>query len=358
MALARAENRPKVRRMLKPRHTTTAIRDVDAFRDALHAWFCKNMREYPWRRTRDPYRILVSEVMLQQTQIATVLGKGYYTRFLDAFPDVHALAAADDTGLLKAWEGLGYYRRARMLRDTARAVIGRHGGDFPHEPAALAALPGIGRYTAGALRAFAFGLPAVVVDGNVVRLLARLMNFSKAVDDAPGQRQIWKWAETLADPERPRSYHAALMELGQTHCRPGTPDCHACPVARFCQCRKPAMLPIKSRKNRITEVTEHAVWLRDKAGRILLHQESGSRRTGLWKLPVRDADELGHLPEIARHSYPITRYRVSLRVHDGNAGKSAVTPQDGDAWVNPDECAMLPVAAPFKRVIASLIEDF
>ncbi|RPJ32619.1 MAG: A/G-specific adenine glycosylase, partial [Verrucomicrobiaceae bacterium] len=121
--------------------------------------------------------------MLQQTQIATVLGKGYYTRFLAAFPDVETLAAADDAALLKAWEGLGYYRRARMLRETARAVIAEHGGRFPHELDALLKLPGIGRYTAGALRAFAFGLPAVLVDGNVSRVLSRLMDFSAAVDE-------------------------------------------------------------------------------------------------------------------------------------------------------------------------------
>jgi A/G-specific adenine glycosylase len=347
-----------IRRVLKPRHTTSAIRDAKAFRDALDEWFSANKRDYPWRRTHDPYRILVSEVMLQQTQIATVLGKGYYTRFLDRFPDLHALADADDGGLLKAWEGLGYYRRVRMLQGTARAVIERHAGGFPRELDALMSLPGIGRYTAGALRAFAFGLPAVVVDGNISRVLARLMDFKDAVDDAPGRRRIWKWAEALADPERPRSYHAAMMELGQTHCRPGTPDCHACPVARFCRCRRPARLPVKSRRTLITGITEHAVWQRDPAGRVLLHRESGSRRNGMWRLPLRDAAELQHLPEIARHNYPITRYQVTLHVHHGNAGKSIIAPQKHDTWVHPDDCAALPVAAPFKRVITQLMRDF
>jgi len=154
-----------------------ALKSRVAFRNALVKWFGRHGKDYPWRRTRDPYAVLVSEVMLQQTQLATVLGKGYYGGFLAVFPDLEALAAADDERLLKAWEGLGYYRRARMLRETARAVIARHGGEFPREVADLLELPGIGRYTAGAVRAFAFELPGAVVDGNVTRVLARLMDF-------------------------------------------------------------------------------------------------------------------------------------------------------------------------------------
>jgi len=210
-----------------------------AFRNALVNWFGRQGKDYPWRRTRDGYAVLVSEVMLQQTQIATVLGKAYYTRFLATFPDVAALAAADDERLLKAWEGLGYYRRARMLRDTAQAVIARHAGTFPRELADLLDLPGIGPYTARALRAFAFDLPGAVVDGNVVRVLARLMDFSEAVDSAAGQRQMAAWAETLEDKRQPRVYNSALMELGQTLCRPGVPDCGTCPVARFCKAQAP-----------------------------------------------------------------------------------------------------------------------
>ena len=153
-------------------------------------------------------------------------------------------------------------------------------------------LPGIGRYTAGALRAFAFGLPAVLVDGNVSRVLSRLMDSAEPIDETPGIKQIWQWAEELADPKRPRAYHAALMELGQTVCRPGIPDCLRCPVAGFCKARQPELLPVKARKTAITAVDEHAVWLRDAKGRVLLHHEAGKRRTGLWKLPVREAAEI------------------------------------------------------------------
>ena len=296
--------------------------------------------------------------MLQQTQIATVLGKNYYSRFLHAFPDVHALAQAGDAPLLKAWEGLGYYRRARMLRETAREVISRHGGEFPSGLTELLELPGIGRYTAGALRAFAFGLPAVLVDGNVSRVLARMMDFDSPVDSPPGLRQIWDWAATLADDRRPRAYHAALMELGQTICRPGMPDCQSCPIAAYCRCRKPQELPVKTRKVAVTPITEHAIWLRDPHGNVLLHHESGSRRTGLWKLPLRPQADLRQLPVIAEESYSITRYRVTLHVHDARAGNSRITLGPGDAWVTMEDLPGLAMAAPFRRVIHRLLQDF
>jgi A/G-specific adenine glycosylase len=346
----------KLSAVLKPRRETDPVKYSQPFRDALVAWFRKNGRDYPWRRTRDPYAVLVSEVMLQQTQIATVLGKGYYTRFLDAFPDAETLAMADDDSLLKAWEGLGYYRRARMLRDTARALVEKHGGRFPKELADLLELPGVGRYTAGALRAFAFAKPAVLVDGNVSRVISRLTDFSEPVDEPAGIRRIWEWAETLADDRHPREYHSALMELGQTVCRTGTPDCLSCPVARFCATRRPELLPVKKRKTVLTEVTEHALWLRDGTGRLLLHQEAGKRRTGLWKLPLRDAGELAAMPLLAEHRYGITRYRVTLRVHQGDASVSV--PVEGDTWIDSREIPGLAMAAPFRKVVERLIEDF
>lgn len=341
--------------MLKPRFASSPLDHPAEFQDALVAWFGKHGKDYPWRRTHNPYEILVSEVMLQQTQISTVLGKGYYTRFLSVFPTAEKLASADDASLLKAWEGLGYYRRARMLRDSARALIAEHGGCFPHETTALMALPGIGRYTAGALRAFAFGLPAVLVDGNVSRVLSRIMDFSQAVDESPGQRQIWAWAEILADDESPRLYHAALMELGQTICRPGIPDCMACPISRFCKTQHPSELPLKTRKATITSIDEHALWLRDASGRLLLHHEAGKQRTGLWKLPLRTHAELASLPTLTTHRYAITRYHVNLHVYDGTAVETEFPPVPGDSWVEPSAIRSLAMAAPFRRVVEQLL---
>ena len=331
------------------------IESREAFRDALVQWFGRHGKDYPWRRTRDAYAVLVSEVMLQQTQIATVLGKGYYTRFLATFPDVATLAAADDERLLKAWEGLGYYRRARMLREAARAVLGKHGGKFPRERDELLDLPGIGPYTVGALRAFAFDLPGALVDGNVARVLARLMNFSGAVDVVPGQHQMWQWAEMLEDKRQPRIYNSALMELGQTLCRPGVPDCGNCPVARFCKAQAPERLPVKQQKIVITAVDEHALWLRDGKGRLLLHCEDGQRRTGLWKLPTRAAAQISHLPVVAEQRYAITRYRVRLRVHAGRP--EGFAPASGEAWLAPEAVARLPMPSPFRKVVTKLLEN-
>jgi A/G-specific adenine glycosylase len=343
--------------MLKPKIKTDAMKGRVAFREALAGWFEKNGRDYPWRRTREPYAILISEVMLQQTQIATVLGRGFYTRFLETFPDVESLAAAEDERLLKAWEGLGYYRRVRMLRETARAVIAEHGGKFPREMEALMKLPGVGRYTAGALRAFAFDAPAAVVDGNVARVLSRVMDFSAPVDDTAGQKQMWEWAEALADPERPRIYNSALMELGQKICRPGVPDCLGCPVASFCKTREPEQLPVKRQKTSITAVDEHALWLRDKNGRLLLHREGGKRREGLWKLPTREAAEISPLPLLAEHRYTITRYRVTLRVHDGTGLGKNFRPAEDEIWQDADAVLALAMPSPFRRVIERLLAE-
>lgn len=328
-----------------------------AFREALAAWFSANGRDYPWRRTREPYAILISEVMLQQTQIATVLGRGFYTRFLESFPDVDSLAAAEDERLLKAWEGLGYYRRVRMLRETARAVITEHGGVFPTDLAELMKLPGVGRYTAGALRAFAHDLPAAVVDGNVARVLSRVMDFSAPVDDTAGQKQIWEWAEALADPRRSRIYNSALMELGQKICRPGVPDCLNCPVAEFCKTREPELLPVKRQKTTITTVDEHALWLRDPNGRLLVHRESGKRREGLWKLPTRDAAAIALLPVLEEHRYTITRYRVTLRVHDGAALGKNFRPAADEVWQQAADVLALAMPSPFRRVIERLLAE-
>lgn len=342
--------------MLKPGYETSALKALESFSEALVSWFATHGKDYPWRRTIDPYEVLVSEVMLQQTQIATVLGKGFYTRFLAKFPDVETLAMTDDADLLKAWEGLGYYRRARMLRDTARAVIADHDGVFPVEMELLLKLPGIGRYTAGALRAFAFGLPAVLVDGNVARVLSRVMDFSDPVDELPGVKQLWSWAGKLACGDHPREYHAALMELGQTVCRPGVPDCLICPVARFCRTKTPEKIPVKARKTAITAMDEHALWQRDNHGRVLLHHEGGKRRTGLWKLPVRTEAEIGMLPVVLESAYSITRYRVTLRVHLAAAGESLAF-HPGDTWVDEAQLVSLALAAPFRRAVERLLRD-
>jgi len=298
----------------------------------------------------------VSEVMLQQTQIATVLGRGFYTRFLERFPDVASLAAADDDTLLKAWEGLGYYRRARMLRESARAVIARHGGEFPADPDALLALPGIGRYTAGALLSFAFERPAPLVDGNVARVLVRLFDRAAPIDAGPTLKWLWDVARQLLDPEHPRAYNSALMELGQTHCRPGVPDCLACPVARFCRTREPAALPLKAKRQTLEDIDEHAIHCL-RGGEILLARQGRGRREGMWRLPVRDPALLAGLPVLHRRKYGITRYRVTLHLHDCPPDHPAARPAGGEAWTALDQLAALVIPPADRAALDALSGD-
>lgn len=326
--------------MLKPIARLSPLDSPEDFRAALRGWFGRHGRDYPWRRTRDPYAILVSEVMLQQTQIATVLGRGFYTRFLERFPDVEALSAAADDPLLKAWEGLGYYRRARMLRESARAVLERHGGRFPDEAEALLALPGVGRYTAGALLSFAFGKPAPLVDGNVARVFARLFDREEAIDLPATQKWLWETADRLLDRDHPGAFNSALMELGQTCCRPGVPDCLGCPVAAFCVTREPEKLPVKAKRTKVEEVDEHSVFVLS-AGKLLLVRQGKGRREGMWRLPARSGEEVAGLPVVHRRKYGITRYRVTLHVHRPADGHPAAVERSGEAWHRPGDLPSL-----------------
>ncbi|NJM37747.1 MAG: hypothetical protein HC845_07750 [Akkermansiaceae bacterium] len=207
------------------------------------------------------------------------------------------------------------------------------------------------------MRAFSANLPAAVVDGNVARILSRIMAFQAAVDDNAGQKQIWEWAELLADPRNSRVYNSALMELGQTICRPGIPDCLNCPVAKFCLTREPEILPTKRQKTAITAVDEHALWLSDRRGHILLHREGGKRREGLWKLPTRDAAEISTLPTLTEMQYTITRYRVTLRVHAGEKLKEKFQLTDGEVWQAPEDILALAMPSPYRKVIEKLLNE-
>ena len=187
--------------------------NIHAFRNALVEWFRREGRDYPWRRTTDPWHILVSELMLQQTTIPTVLGR--YDRWMRQFPTPAHLAAVDEQTALRSWEGLGYYRRVRSLQAIAREIVNEFGGRFPDNAEGLKRLPGIGPYTSGALLSFAFNKAAPIVDANVARVLARIDNYSVPVDSTEGQKYLWSRAESLVDPEHAREFNSAIMELGR-----------------------------------------------------------------------------------------------------------------------------------------------
>lgn len=333
--------------------------DPAAFASALEAWFARSGRDYPWRRTRDPYAVLVSEIMLQQTQIATVLERGYYTRWLERFPDFATLAAASEEEILRAWEGLGYYRRARNLQKLAQVVVSDHGGQMPEEPGKIVSLPGIGPYTAGAVASFAFGLPEPIVDGNVARVLSRVCDDATPVDSREGSQRLWRRAGLLVRAAGdPRAFNSALMELGQTLCHPGKPDCTACPVRDWCAAADPAALPVKQARAKLTEVTERVFFLHTDAG-VLLERETGSRRTGLWKLPaLPDADEPPHPPVLLRSKYGITRYKVTLWVHAAPAGL-APDPAVHQSF-QPHQLPDVPMPSPYRRALEAALraEDF
>lgn len=294
--------------------------------------------------------------MLQQTQITTVLDRGYYTRWLARFPDIPTLAAATENDVLQAWEGLGYYRRARNLHALARAILERHEGAFPRDLESLRALPGIGPYTTGALASFAFDLPAPLVDGNVARVLSRLDDDATPVDSTAGQKRLWQRAEELVcAASSPRALNSALMELGQTHCRPGAPHCIQCPVKRHCRATRPAELPVKRPRAAITEVTERVIFYQETSG-ILLQQEAGTRRTGLWKLPpLPEAEHAAPPPVLLKSSYGITRYKVTLWVHA--APDVGVQVEKGQRLIPLSEIATTPMPSPYRRALQSLLAE-
>ncbi len=321
------------------------------FQQAIVRWFEKTGRSYPWRETTDPYAILVSEIMLQQTQIGTVLDRQYYQRWLAQFPDVATLAQAEEDAVLKAWEGLGYYRRARNLQKLAKEVVANHDGKMPTQTAGLLALPGIGRYTAGAVSSFAYNLSAPIVDGNVARVFARLFDYQTEIDSTAGQKQLWAWAENLVSSTNPRAYNSGLMELGQQVCTQKNPTCTECPVNMFCQTTKPDGLPNKTQRRATIVQDEHVLFAR-RDGMLLLAQEQGKRRQGLWKLPERSLTELegGAANLVYKAKYAITHYRVTLHAYSGE--DEAL---DGETWQAITEVSTLAMPAPYRKAVDHLL---
>jgi A/G-specific adenine glycosylase len=246
-------------------------RELATFRKRLLAWFREFQRDLPWRRTRDPYRIWLSEIMLQQTRVAAAIP--YYERFLQRFPDVHALAAAPQEEVLRLWSGLGYYSRARNLQKAAQHIVAKHGGQFPTRLSDVLALPGIGSYTAAAILSIAFGEKHAVLDGNVARVLARLHAVRGNIREPRQWQGLQKSADRLLEPESPGDWNQAVMELGATLCTPRSPQCLLCPVAQFCEGRRLGIvesLPEKRMKRATVEVTLAAAVFADGKGQTLL----------------------------------------------------------------------------------------
>jgi len=326
-------------------------KDFPAFRRALLRWYDANRRDLPWRTSHDPYRIWLSEIMLQQTRVAAVLE--HYRVFLERFPNVEALAAASEDKVLAAWSGLGYYRRARMLHQCANELVRKHGGQFPQTAGELLSLPGIGRYTAAAIASIAFAQPVAVVDGNVERVLQRLTGVSL---DAT---QNWEQAQSLLATSRPGDFNQAIMELGATVCIPRQPLCLVCPVRKWCATRGESPRAAQSPRQKKIEIW-CALESRNGRGkekvRLVQRPKTDSLMPGMWELP-QSADRQSFDPpgsnsathwRTFRHSITVTDYTVHVL-------RQVVSPTVRRAkkgkWIPVDRIAHTPITGLTRKIL-------
>jgi A/G-specific adenine glycosylase len=319
--------------------------------EALVAWYHQGHRDLPWRRTKDPYAIWVSEIMLQQTRAQAVIP--YYERFLACFPSARALAAATLEDVLVLWSGLGYYSRARNLWRAAAQI--EAAGGFPREYDAIRALPGVGGYTAAAIASIAFDLPHAAVDGNVLRVVSRVENDSSDIGSSITRDRFRQVVERWLDPTKAGAFNQALMELGATLCLPRDPLCLLCPVAGLCRAREHGtarQLPVKLRRVEPQRL-EGTLLLIRRRGRVLLRQtEPHARRlAGFWELPTPV-----HLPE-ARMGAPIGRFRHTITHHHylftvvPASGRLAIGPDGAFRWFPPAEIVRIPLSTTARKAL-------
>jgi len=348
--------------------------DPDEFSSRLLAWYGREGRDLPWRRTRDPYRIWLSEVMLQQTGVETVIP--YYERFLRAFPDVAALAATPVEKVIELWAGLGYYSRARNLHAAAARVVDEHGGSIPDTLEGLMTLPGVGRSTAGAILSIAFDRRGVILDGNVRRVLCRLFALQEQPRSTPAEKKLWRWAEILTPEERPHDYAQGIMDLGATVCAPRRPDCLRCPVAELCRARALGLeqeLPMR-RVRREVPVRTHFALLLERDGRYLVRRRPLSGMlAGLWEFPGAPAPEgldperaaADLLQKMGMHGTPrlagevdhaYSHFRLELYLYYVNAPQALCVAEAAESrWLTGAELAECPLHGAHKKALKTVI---
>ncbi len=341
-----------------------------SFRTKLLAWYADHARDLPWRNNRDPYRVWLSEVMLQQTTVAAV--KPYFERFTTAFPTVESLANADEADVLRLWEGLGYYRRARGLHAAAKQIVAEHNGQVPRDVPTLQTLPGIGRYTAGAIVSIAFDQRAPILEANTIRVFTRLTAYRGDPVKSAGQKFLWSVAEEVLPQRDIARFNQALMELGSLVCTPTAPNCGACPVNTLCEARRAGAvdeLAATTKKLKFESVSEVAVIVR-KGTKILVRQCGPTERwSGLWDFPRFECDsakqiaaklisqtgvtaELGEV--LTSFKYGVTRFRISLDCYTAKH-RSGRLAGPHLAWRTAEEIAALPLSVTGRR-IAKLLE--
>ncbi len=367
-----------------------------AFQCRLIAWYARHARTFPWRQTRDPYAVWVSEIMLQQTQTATV--EPLFRRFLERFPNVAALAAADQDEVLRYWEGLGYYRRAKALHAAAQRIVHEYGGQIPDDRDALLCLPGIGPYTAGAILSFAFDRSAPILEANSRRVLRRIFadrTGSYAVRDS----RLWDWAARLVPQRHPGPYNQALMELGSLVCQPQKPRCEVCPVRDYCNAYLTGIqdeVPVTQTAPAITPVHELAIAVQHRQRVLLLRRVETGRWAGLWDFPrlelaatsiptdpsllqISDADAISASLKqslgisvrmrtiFLRFRHAVTRYRISVHCILAQACSNRrkpppVRPNPAEwsawAWLEPQSLSAVPLSSPGRRIAAALLSHW
>ncbi|MGH9657688.1 MAG: A/G-specific adenine glycosylase [Bryobacteraceae bacterium] len=316
---------------------------VKTFAGALLDWYGRAGRDLPWRRSRDPWRILVSEIMLQQTRARTVIP--YYERFLARYPAAAALARARPAAVLSAWSGLGYYSRARNLQRAARHIAA---AGFPRTYDQIRGLPGVGDYTAAAVGSIAFGLRHAAVDGNVLRVVARVTADSSDIGSAATRARVREWCERRMARRDPAAFNQALMELGATVCHPRQPSCHECPVARWCEARAAGLerqLPVKRRPAAPVEIRQ-TIRVFEREGKILLRRRGAaeSPMAGFWELPVVESPA-GRQSVSFRHSIMNRRYAFTVE-----CPREAAIPE-GCRWIRRDGLARLPLTTVAKKAL-------
>jgi len=359
---------------------------------AFLAWYETVARDLPWRRTRDPYALWISEIMLQQTQVKTVIP--YWERWMRALPTLASLAAARESRVLKLWEGLGYYRRARHLHQAARVIMKSHGGGFPKDPHIVLSLPGIGRYTAGAICSLAYNLPTPIVDGNVIRVLTRVFGIEGDPKENPARKRLWALAEALvlrasrqaplnpATTRRPAflktfghcgNLNQALMELGATVCSPASPRCDACPLRTFCFARhheRQDSLPHAGRRER-SVARRHVAFVLCHGNHLLIRQRpEGGVNARLWEFPCDEPRKgrplsqcaaawemrLGDLEKWMTVRHSITRYRITLTAYRGEVLERKAPALRHGRWVTRRQLSSIPFTGAHRKLVEALLQ--
>ena len=332
---------------------------------ALQKWYSRGKRDLPWRKTRDPYKIWVSEIMLQQTQVATVIP--YYKRWLKAFPSLAVLARAPLSKALRSWAGLGYYRRVRLFHQAAQKVQREFRGEIPRTAEALRKLPGIGRYTAGAIASIAFNEKTPVLDGNVIRILTRIFAVPHSVDQQKTLEKLWSMAGALLPDKNPGDFNQALMELGATVCSPMIPQCARCPVKGECRAHqkgKELFYPVRSRKESYEKIRMAALTACNGRDEVWLEkQPAESRWGGLWMFPfwsrtadmLREIRPLGLKPVLfLKVQHGFTKYRITLEVYRARLVKKDLLNRPHGRWRPISRLSGVAFPSPHRKIALAL----